>query len=305
MDFIPTHLGAAILALVPMTVVAAAVFLYRWHMRSRSGRNPLTKALLNQPGASLRSKLIEEQDHFDALLLISAVLGAYIAGFAAGHQVEQDIGVAFWATVGGGAIVVLLWLVHRAISSFKRIQRLRLGLDGEMATGEELSHLMRLGYHVFHDIPGANYNIDHAVVGPNGVFAIETKTHAKPASGYQAKFDGRVIHYPDRSDFQAVEQAERNAHTLGEFLFKAAGRRAHVRAIVILPGWCVNHTGKNQGCHVLASGQVDWIPKIKGATLSPEDITSIAHQLERLCRREAPVVLSQLDVGKYEPKLAI
>lgn len=304
MDVIFAQLGTPILMLAPMAIVVLAIFLYRWRSRLRSRRNPLTKALLNPPGASLRSKLTEEQDDLSTLLMIAFALGAYIAGFVAGYEAQESTGT-LWVLLGIAAVTVLSWLTCSTIRSFKRIQRLRLGLDGEMAAGEELNHLMRLGYHVFHDIPGANYNVDHAIVGPNGVFAVETKTRAKPASGYQANFDGRVIHYPDRSDFQAVEQAKRNAQSLSQFLSKAIGRNIHVGPIVILPGWFVKQTGKGQGCHVLASGQIDCIPKIKCERLSSADITAVAHQLERLCRREVPLALSQSDVGKYEPKLAI
>lgn len=155
---------------------------------------------------------------------------------------------------------------------------------------------MGLGYYIFHDSPGAIYNVDHAIVGLNGVFAIETKTHAKPASGHEADFDGRIIHYPDRGDFKTVAQAKRNAYSLSQFLSKAIGRKIRVGAVVILPEWCVKQTGESQGCHVLASGQVHWIPRVTGEKLSATDVTAIAHQLERLCRREAPVLLSNSDV---------
>lgn len=175
-----------------------------------------------------------------------------------------------------------------------------------MATGEELNQLMRLGYHVFHDIPGTHYNIDHAIVGPNGVFAIETKTHAKPANGYQANFDGLVIHYPDSKDFTAVEQAQRNARSLSEYLSKATDRPSQVQPVVVLPDWCVNHTGRSNGCNVLASGQVQsWLPRISGTKLTPEEVTAIAFQLERVCRSEKPMALSKSDKGKYATKLAI
>lgn len=305
MEFISSQLSAPIFMILPMAVVTAAVLLYRWRSRSRSGRNPLTKALLNPPGASLRAKLSDEQDNLVGFLLGAAILGAYVGGLAAGQQAGPGVGKAFWAATSFASIIALGLLAYWSVRSFKRVQRLRLGLDGEMAAGEELSHLMRLGYYVYHDIPGAKYNVDHAIVGSNGVFAVETKAHAKPASGHQATFDGRVIHYPDRSDTQAVEQAERNASSLGQFLSKAIGCKIRVRAIVVLPGWWVKQAGKHQGCHVLASGQVDWIPKIKGENLTSEEVTAIAYQLERLCRREAPVVLSNSDVGKFEPKVAI
>ena len=44
-----------------------------------------------------------------------------------------------------------------------------------------LEDLRAQGYAVFHDIPGDGFNVDHALIGPAGIFAIETKTRAKPA----------------------------------------------------------------------------------------------------------------------------
>jgi hypothetical protein len=208
--------------------------------------------------------------------------------------------------LAAASLVITVFLVYRVIALFRRVQLQRLGLDGEMATGEELNQLMLDGYRVYHDIPGANYNVDHVVVGPNGVFAIETKTHSKPASGHEARFDGRVIHYPDRKDFKAVEQAQLNAKTLAEHLSHSIGRAIRVHPVVVLPGWCVKATGKPNGCNVLASGQVRaWLPRIVGNRLESEDVVAVAHQLEWLCRQEKPIVLCASDVGKYERKVAI
>ena len=51
--------------------------------------------------------------------------------------------------------------------------------QGERLVGETINWLMKDGFDVFHDYPidpnGKSGNIDHIVVGPNGVFAIETK----------------------------------------------------------------------------------------------------------------------------------
>ena len=42
---------------------------------------------------------------------------------------------------------------------------------------------MRDGFAVFHDVPGDKaFNVDHVVIGPQGVFAVETKGRGKPAS---------------------------------------------------------------------------------------------------------------------------
>ena len=298
--------GGLLLVSAPPAAIVATIYLYRWRDRSKKRRNPLTKALLNSPGVSLRADLRKNEDDLMALYLAAAAFGAYIGGFMMGQNFDERPGIYVWAMVGATSIIILSYMVNRVYRLFRRIQSQRLGLDGEMATGEELNQLMRRGYHVFHDIPGTHYNIDHAVVGPNGVFAVETKTHAKPANGHQASFDGQVISYPDRKDFTAVEQAQRNARSLGEYLSKAAGRPIQVQPIVVLPGWCVNLTGPSNRCNVLASGQVQsWLPRITSAKLTLEEVTAIAFQLERVCRSEKPMAFSESDKRKYATKLAI
>lgn len=50
------------------------------------------------------------------------------------------------------------------------------GARGEFRVGEELDKLHKDGFHVFHDWYSGRGNVDHFVVGPQGVFAIETKS---------------------------------------------------------------------------------------------------------------------------------
>ena len=50
-----------------------------------------------------------------------------------------------------------------------------LGLDGELATAEELNQLMLDGCRVFHDVPIRYGNVDHVVVHRSGVYAVNTK----------------------------------------------------------------------------------------------------------------------------------
>jgi len=56
-----------------------------------------------------------------------------------------------------------------------KLDRLRAGFDAALAVGQELDRLMREGAWVYHDVLGDNFNIDHVVVSPRGIFAIETK----------------------------------------------------------------------------------------------------------------------------------
>ena len=41
--------------------------------------------------------------------------------------------------------------------------------------GQELERLYQEGFFVFHDWDSGKGNVDHFVVGPKGVFAVETK----------------------------------------------------------------------------------------------------------------------------------
>jgi hypothetical protein len=60
----------------------------------------------------------------------------------------------------------------------------RTGAIGEQRTGELLGPLEAEGFRVIHDrlIPGSRANIDHIVVGPPGVFVVETKNYERRLS---------------------------------------------------------------------------------------------------------------------------
>jgi hypothetical protein len=98
-------------------------------------------------------------------LVFVAALGAGVALLDGWGQVVT----AFWL----GAMVTALvfgWLLGFDARSLKW-QR---GALGEMWTGEELDRLGS-GWHVVHDLADGRGNWDHIVVGPPGVFAIDSK----------------------------------------------------------------------------------------------------------------------------------
>jgi Nuclease-related domain len=53
----------------------------------------------------------------------------------------------------------------------------RRGAHGERRTARLLRRLARDGFVIFHDlaVPGADANLDHLVIGPTGVFVIDSK----------------------------------------------------------------------------------------------------------------------------------
>ncbi|MEU9082304.1 nuclease-related domain-containing protein [Streptomyces sp. NPDC048357] len=56
----------------------------------------------------------------------------------------------------------------------------RTGLAGERRVGEELDRLTRQGWHVLHSVPlPRQVDIDHLLIGPGGVFTVNTKRHPR------------------------------------------------------------------------------------------------------------------------------
>jgi Nuclease-related domain len=58
---------------------------------------------------------------------------------------------------------------------------------------DNVSTLRELGYKVFHDVVGGDFNLDHVLIGPAGVFTVETKTHSKRIGDARVTFEGETI----------------------------------------------------------------------------------------------------------------
>ena len=69
-------------------------------------------------------------------------------------------------------------LLARAVGVKTDERAWRIGAEGELKVGRELNKLPS-GWHVLHAVPiGENGNdIDHVVIGPRGVFTLNTKNH--------------------------------------------------------------------------------------------------------------------------------
>lgn len=83
-----------------------------------------------------------------------------------------DIDIFFIGVVSGAAIAMVMW-VRDDPPPF--IENWRLGRDGERWTESELRSLEQDGWSVRHDIDSRYGNIDHVLVGPGGVFLLNSK----------------------------------------------------------------------------------------------------------------------------------
>jgi hypothetical protein len=113
--------------------------------------------------------------------LLGIAVAAVLCEFAAGHVVPP---LAGWIAVLAAGVVS--WGVRFRVSS--DADKWRRGARGERRTARQLNRLARHGWIIFHDLaaPGSRANIDHLVIGPRGVFLIDSKN-----------WRGRLVFTPD------------------------------------------------------------------------------------------------------------
>ena len=146
------------------------------------------------------------------------------------------------------------------------------------------------GNYVYHDFPADNFNIDHIVVGPSGIFAIETKTRSKKTSGNnsreaRAEYNGKEIIFPDFRDRSYVDQAQRQAKWLATWLTNAIGENVGVFPVVSIPGWFIEQKTKPDGIYVLNPKRLRYVICTKSnSPIDSKTIQQINHQLEAKCR---------------------
>jgi len=75
---------------------------------------------------------------------------------------------------GAGFLLAAAFLVWAVRDGLKGIDAFFKGARGEESVAVLLAALPR-GYHVFHDFCCGGVSVDHVVVGPSGIFAVETK----------------------------------------------------------------------------------------------------------------------------------
>jgi hypothetical protein len=135
--------------------------------------------------------------------------------------------------VGLVAAALVGWRLRFRLS--EQARSWQRGAHGERRTARLLDRLTRDGFVVFHDlaIPGSPANVDHLVIGPTGLFVIDSKQWT---GSVQQGADGLVWHNHYRLD-RTLEAVRWEAETVGRLL--------GTRAVALL---CVH------GAHVQGGG---------------------------------------------------
>jgi hypothetical protein len=197
------------------------------------------------------------------------------------------VGVALWIILIGIAIVAAAFFAYRLWKLLNERRRIRLGFEGERHVGEALNQLMLAGYRVFHDFlitdkPRRIRNIDHIVIGTNGVFAVETKTRRKMKGDNGAKVTvlEDALRYPWGIDRDDLAQAQQDARWLADWLSKMSEGSVNVGSLLVLPGWFIERRAKPVVTVMSGSEVAANIPKLSGTATSESEVRRLAAIIE-------------------------
>jgi hypothetical protein len=276
---------AAILCFLPVAFVVVVIFRKRKKQREYS-RAPFKELQRRPAGETIRIKLEALDDKItDETLWLLLFPMLMILGLFAQHPKDFITPVLFFMFSAGSSA----FFGFKLFKLLRSRANYRLGFEGERFVGEELSRLIVLGFEIYHDVPFDGFNIDHVLVGPRGVFVVETKTRRKPVDEdgrmeFRVQFDGKFLQWPWGADSYGIEQAKNNAKTLATWLNSAAGENVWATPILTLPGWLVERKAPSDGIHVLNPKEIYQVCSSYPEKLTEPQIRRICHQLDQKCR---------------------
>lgn len=254
--------GHIVLATSVLLVLIVLLSFKLWH-KARRRRSPLGGR--TSPGHLPGQQLLERIRHHDeevgraTFLAMLALPIMYMVW--ASFRVPWDRfrwGTSEWVFVVG-VLVMFAWGVFDYIRHYKKREQANDGWLAEQVTGQQLNRLVALGCQVLHDLPTEAGNIDHVVIAPRAVYAVETKSFRKPRGvtddpmhpGHKVIYDGKGLRFPDFATAKPIEQASRQAQWLRRTLRDALGRDVTVVPALALPGWWVDRTEESKRSEVV------------------------------------------------------
>ena len=277
-----------LLALLPMATVVSLI-VYTKRRITEINQNPINTDLLRNPGQSLLEQIEDINVDIHAYLLVLSVTPLMLYAYYLQSKVNIFATVLFILT----GLVAVVWFGLKTLKLVNQKTKLRLGYDAELAVGQELNILMHDGYWVFHDVPANNYNIDHVVVGSNGVFAVETKARSKSVAiegkeKSKVTFDGNQLIFPTWTETAPLEQAKRQANSLQKELSSAVGEPVKVKPVLAIPGWFIENMARSEIAFISGKNYGSTFKKLSNQPLDDQQILRIRHQLDQRCRNVRP-----------------
>ena len=228
---------------------------------------------------------------FLILIVLTVAAFFYMVGLQHGLCFEKSRHSLFISLVIG-AVFLTVYLLRRYVSSYidgmlETMVAFRKGGEGEAFTADAISDLPDT-YSVFHDLthPSIGGNIDHIVVGPTGVFALETKNWRGMVtlSGQGVvTVDGKHDHTRDGKAILG------RALTLNKKIEALSNIKTFVQAVMVFPNASVSVAPDTRcALTVLRLDLLEnYLKRPSSRPLTPQQVDTITSDLQALFKPDA------------------
>lgn len=175
-------------------------------------------------------------------------------------------------------LVTILWLVTNNLEGIgnhfiKRAKDAERGVKAEELVGEKLNTIT--GYTCYHDIVFDGFNIDHLLIGPGGVFVIETKSHKGKITN-----QGDSLFLNGKSPGKNfLNQAWSQTYQIKEILKQQTGKEWPVKPVLCFSDAFVEVRGSVKGISILNVKYLNTFISKQKTILSADDISRITSSI--------------------------
>jgi hypothetical protein len=200
------------------------------------------------------------------VLLMAIAMFAFGLLLLTNHATVSKLGLPLLIAMVFGIKALEPILDKKAAHLIKRAKDAERGAKGEEYVADKLAMLPE-GYFSFHDLAFEGFNVDHVVVGPTGIFVVETKSHRGKvtSNGEKLLLNGRQ---PDKN---FISQAWSQTFHMRNILKDRTGKEWSVMPVLCFSNAFVQVRGLVKGVAVINNGYLNtYITKQKVVLSSDE-----------------------------------
>ena len=198
-------------------------------------------------------------------------LGVFACGFSAALILR-------WPEVGALALVCsLAFILWSLMKGLKHVERFFKGARGEERVAGILKTLPG-SYHVFNDFAVGRKHVDHVVVGPGGVFSIETKFWR----GKVTVEDGHVLLDGQLPDREPLKQALREAETVRAALSSAGWNGMVTPVLAFASDSFSAHRAEIRGVVMINSNELKTSFESDRVVIPPQELDRLVGLMENI-----------------------
>lgn len=289
--------GIPLLGIAPLFIMLGFLIWHKRRLDADLRREAITTELRNLPASSLQKQRDDFVERQVSRMFAAIIIGVSTAGLFLSRRVSPASFNWDWLDTVALLTIIGCGLYYGRLMTRELPQgrKLRQAIRAEQATAQELAASLAGDNRIIHDVQAGDFNIDHVVITPAGVFAVETKSRLKPPVGNgspKVKYNGQQLEFPGWTETKPIEQAARQAKWLSDYLQKATGERFPVFAVLALPGWYIDYSVRmtEQMVRVINPKNSGWLllPGKQPTRLEPPAIQRAAFQIEKLAQAATP-----------------